>query len=119
MIDFTNYKENLSVDAFVSIVSRDVIKNMDDDTREIFKKGISYFDIHFSYGLQIRNKYIYPYLENHRFGGKRNVDEDSVSMMIVDKIVKKLGANVKEFTWHGGESLLLPEKLFAAMYEER
>ena len=61
---------------------------MDDDTREIFKKGISYFDIHFSYGLQIRNKYIYPYLEKHRFGGKRNVDEDSVSMMIVDKIVK-------------------------------
>jgi len=49
MIDFTKYKENLSVEAFVSIVSRDIIKNMDDDTREIFKKGISHFDIHFSY----------------------------------------------------------------------
>ena len=49
MIDFTKYKENLSVEAFVSIVSRDIIKNMDDDTREIFKNGISYFDIHFSY----------------------------------------------------------------------
>lgn len=36
MIDFTKYKENLSVEAFVSIVSRDIIKNMDDDTRGIF-----------------------------------------------------------------------------------
>ena len=58
MIDFTKYKENLSVDAFVSIVSRDIINNLDEDTREKFKKGISLFDIHFSYGLQIRNKYI-------------------------------------------------------------
>jgi hypothetical protein len=33
MIDFTKYKENLSVEAFVSIVSRDVIKNMDDNSR--------------------------------------------------------------------------------------
>ena len=97
MIDFTKYKENLSVEAFVSIVSRDIIKNMDDDTREIFKNGISYFDIHFSYGLQIRNKYIYPYLEKHRFGGKRNVDVDSVSMMIVDKIVKKLGGRISYY----------------------
>ena len=37
MIDFTKYKENLSVDAFVSIVSRDIINNLDDDTRENFK----------------------------------------------------------------------------------
>lgn len=37
MIDFTNYKENLSVDAFVSIVSRDTINNLDDDSRKIVK----------------------------------------------------------------------------------
>jgi hypothetical protein len=97
MIDFTKYKENLSVDAFVSIVSRDIINNLDDDTRENFKKYISFGEIHFSYGLHIRNRYIYPYLEKHRFGGKKNVDADSLSMMIVDKIVKKLGGKISTY----------------------
>ena len=33
MIDFSKYKEDLSVDAFVSIVSKDIITELDDDKK--------------------------------------------------------------------------------------
>ena len=38
LIDFSKYKENLSIDAFVSIVSKDIIKELDDATKNKLKK---------------------------------------------------------------------------------
>ena len=91
MIDFSKYKENLTADAFISIVSKDIIKELDAGTKEKIKADSSYFDIHFSFALQIRNKYIYPYLEKHRFAGERSIHEDDLSHMIASKVIKKLG----------------------------
>lgn len=33
MIDFSKYKDDLSVDAFVSVVFKDIIKELDDDKK--------------------------------------------------------------------------------------
>ena len=94
MIDFSKYKKNLSVDAFISIVPKDIFKDLDDDTKERLKNGISFVDIYFSFGLQIRNKYIYPYLEKRKFCGKKSVDADNLSIMIVNRIIKKSGGKI-------------------------
>ncbi len=71
MIDFSKFKENLSVDAFVSIVSKDIVKELDAKTKGKLKNGISFFEIDICYGRWIRNNYIYPYLEKHKLGGKK------------------------------------------------
>ena len=96
LIDFSKYKENLSIDAFVSIVSKDFIKELDDATKNKFKNGISFIEMHFSYSLHIRNKYIYPYLVNHKFSGKKSVHPDDISMMIICNIIKKVGGKITD-----------------------
>ena len=56
------------------------------------------------------------YCENHVLREKYNnavITED-----IIKQIVHKLGPNIREITWHGGESLLLPEKYFTLLREE-
>lgn len=57
------------------------------------------------------------YCENHVLRETYNnaiIEED-----IVRQIVRKLGCKIREITWHGGESLLLPESLLIALKEER
>ena len=70
MIEFNNYKENISVEAFVAIVSKDIFKELTAEEKCMLKNDITSSSVHFSFGLRIRNKYIYPYLEKNRFGGK-------------------------------------------------
>ena len=94
MIDFNNYKENISVEAFVDIVSKDILKELTDEEKCKLKNNIIFSDVQFSFGLRIRNKYIYPYLEKHRFGGKKSIDADSVSFMVAEKIIKKIGGHI-------------------------
>ena len=96
MIDFNRYKENISVEAFVSIVSKDILKELTDEEKCKLKNGITFSDVHFSFGLRIRNKYIYPYLEKHRFGGKKSIDADSVSFMVAEKVIKKIGGHIDD-----------------------
>ncbi len=93
-MDFSMYKENLSADAFVDIVSKAIIKDLDDITKIKLRNGITFTEAHFSYGLLIRNHYINPYLEKHRFAGKNVPDADTISMMILDKITKKVGGHI-------------------------
>ncbi len=97
MIDFSNYKEALSVDAFVSIVTKDIIKGLDDTQKNMLKEKIPFSEAHFHYGLHIRNKYIYPYLETHKFGGKKVPDADTISMMIFERILKRFGGHISDY----------------------
>lgn len=56
------------------------------------------------------------YCENHVLREKYNnavITED-----IIKQIIHKLGPNIREITWHGGESLLLPDKYFVLLREE-
>lgn len=56
------------------------------------------------------------YCENHVL--REQYNNIIISEDIIKQIVQKLGPNIREITWHGGESLLLPEHLFILLYEE-
>ena len=57
------------------------------------------------------------YCENHLLKEKYN--NKIMSEKILRQIIQKLGPNTREFTWHGGESLLLPKKYFQIIQEEK
>lgn len=80
--DFSHFENK---DDFISAVAHDCIAEMSDEEK---KTLVSYPDAslyHFSYGLYIRNTYIYPYkLRFHAFM------LDSLSTSIMKKIITLL-----------------------------
>ena len=58
MVDFDQYYGVISYDKFVEVVSKDVIKVLNEETKEHLKKGIDSMEAHFGLGMAIRNRYI-------------------------------------------------------------
>lgn len=54
------------------------------------------------------------YCENHKL--REKYQNKIIDKTIIEQIVYKLGNNIREITWHGGESLLLPEEYFELLY---
>ena len=57
------------------------------------------------------------YCENHKL--RETYNNAIISKELVQQIVQKLGDNIREVTWHGGESLLLDEDLLKTLVIEK
>ena len=57
------------------------------------------------------------YCENHVLRDEYN--NAIITPEIIINVVNKLGKNIRELTWHGGEALLLPEEYFILLENEK
>lgn len=82
--DFSHFKNK---DDFINAVALDCITEMHDEDKKTLLNNPDASLYHFSYGMHIRNIYLYPYMYKFRFP---RLMMDSLSTSIIEKIIALL-----------------------------
>lgn len=89
MIDYE--ERHLRIVSFISDIANDCIKNLSEEDKQYMIEHPDAGSYHRTYGLSIRNKYIYSYPGNLREKlSLRRVNADSMSSEILTMIISKL-----------------------------
>lgn len=89
MIDYE--ERHLRIVSFISDIANDCIKNLSEEDKQYLIEHPDAGSYHRTYGLSIRNKYIYSYPGNLREKlSLRRVNADSMSSEILTMIISKL-----------------------------
>ena len=89
MIDYE--ERHLRIVSFISEIANDCIKNLSEEDKQYLIEHPDAGSYHRTYGLSIRNKYIYSYPGNLREKlSLRRVNADSMSSEILTMIISKL-----------------------------